>query len=483
MRRILKWLAVLTASLAIIGAILYAFGFRIVMYGGGMPHFQFVRSADAQADAIDAHRAAQRVAPPPPPAGAATLANPAAVPELPKPPGPRKVSDVADPAVAPWPQFRGPYRDGRIRAAIRTDWPAAGLTPMWKQPIGGGYASFAVAGGLAFTIEQRRDEEVVAAYDVMTGREIWTQKWTARFSETMGGDGPRATPTWHDGRLYALGATGEFAALDAATGRPLWRTNILRDARAGNLQWGMAASPLIVGDTVVVLPGGSNGKSVVAYDRRTGKRAWSSLSDRQAYVAPMLATVAGVRQLIVVSASRMIGLSPDKGELLWEYSWTTSYDINAAQPLLVSPTRLFISSGYGQGAAVIEVSAAAGALSAREVWKNVRMKNRFASSVLHDGFIYGFDENILACMDAATGALKWKGGRYGYGELILASGQLIVLSEDGELALVRAAPTAHEELARGPALEGKTWNHPAMDRGILLIRNAQEMAAFDLRLK
>jgi len=194
-------------------------------------------------------------------------------------------------------------------------------------------------------------------------------------------------------------------------------------------------------------------------------------------------TLAGVQQILVVTASRAVGLTTDNGQLLWEFPWPTDMGINAAQPLLVSPTRLFISSGYGQGAAVIELSDAGGALSAREVWKNVRMKNRFASSVLHDGFIYGFDENILACVDAATGALKWKGGRYGYGELILASGQLIVLSEDGELALVRAAPTAHEELARGPALEGKTWNHPAMDRGILLIRNAQEMAAFDLRLK
>ena len=379
---------------------------------------------------------------------------------------------------------RGPRRDGAYtEVAVRTSWPAGGLKPQWKQPIGGGYASFAIARGRAFTIEQRRDQEVVAAYDVVTGRELWTQKYDAAFREVMGGDGPRATPTWSDGLVYSLGALGELRCLDEKTGAVIWRVNILDDNGAANLQWGMSASPLIVDDTVVVLPGGPNGKSVVAYDRRTGRRAWSSLSDRQAYVAPMLATVAGVRQLIVVSASRMIGLSPDKGELLWEYSWTTSYDINAAQPLLVSPTRLFISSGYGQGAAVIEVSAAAGALSAREVWKNVRMKNRFASSVLHDGFIYGFDENILACMDAATGALKWKGGRYGYGELILASGQLIVLSEDGELALVRAAPTAHEELARGPALEGKTWNHPAMDRGILLIRNAQEMAAFDLRLK
>ena len=312
---------------------------------------------------------------------------------------------------------------------------------------------------------------------------MWTQKYDASFREAMGGDGPRATPTWADGVVDSRGALGELRCLDEKTGAVAWRVNILADNDATNLQWGMSASPLIVDETVVVLPGGPNDKSVVAYHRRTGKRAWSALGDRQAYVAPMLATVAGVRQLIVVSASRMAGLSPDKGELLWDYPWTTSYDINAAQPLVVSPTQLFISSGYGQGAAVIEVSHVDGKFSVRETWKNIRMKNRFASSVLHDGFIYGFDENILACVDAATGELKWKGGRYGYGELILASGQLIVLSEDGELALVRASPAAHEELARFPVLDGKTWNHLAMDRGILLVRNAQEMAAFDLRLK
>ena len=302
---------------------------------------------------------------------------------MPSPPGPRKVSDVADPAVAPWPQFRGPHRDGRIRAAIRTDWPASGLTPMWKQPIGGGYASFAVAGGLAFTIEQRRDEEVVAAYDVMTGREIWTQKWKARFSETMGGDGPRATPTWHDGRLYALGATGEFAALDAATGRPLWRTNILRDARASNLQWGMAASPLIVGDTVVVLPGGSNGKSVVAYDRLTGEPRWSAQSDGQAYASPMSVVLADTRQLLVVTGSRVMGLTPDAGELLWAYPWQTMSDINVAQPIVYLDDRVYISSGYGVGAAMLQITKGdGGAFSVKELWRNTRMKNRFASSVI-----------------------------------------------------------------------------------------------------
>ncbi|HJR60565.1 MAG TPA: PQQ-binding-like beta-propeller repeat protein, partial [Vicinamibacterales bacterium] len=389
-----------------------------------------------------------------------------------------------DPKAAPsWADFRGPARDGHYRERpIRTDWPSAGLTPLWKQPVGGGYASFVAAHGRTFTIEQRGGQEVVAAYDVPTGRELWTNAWNAAFRESMGGDGPRATPTWHDGKVYALGGDGELRCLDAATGSMIWRTNILEDAGASNLQWGMSAAPLIVDDTVVVLPGGSGGKSVVAYNRNTGRVAWSAHDDTAAYSSPMLVTIAGVRQILVFSASRLMGITPDRGELLWEFPWTTQYGVNASQPLLLDDRRVFISTGYGTGAAAIELTAAGGGrLSVKELWRTNRMKNQFTSSVLHDGFIYGLDESILACMDASTGELKWKGGRYGYGQIMLASGHLIVLTEGGELALVRATPERHTEIVRFPVLEGKTWNHPAIADGYLLVRNINEMSAFDLR--
>ena len=299
----------------------------------------------------------------------------------------------------------------------------------------------------------------------------------------MGGDGPRATPTYADGFLYALGAQGELRCLDAATGRAVWRTNILDDAGATNVQWGMAAAPLLVDDTVVVHPGGPNGKSVVAYNRKTGVKVWSSQDDAAGYASPVLATIAGVRQILVFSATRLMGLKPDDGSLLWDYPWRTQADINASQPLLIGDNRVFVSSGYGAGAAVVELTRQdAGVIQVREIWRNIRMKNQFTSSVLHEGFIYGLDESILACVDAATGEAKWKGGRYGYGQVLLASGHLIVLTEQGDLVLVRAAPDRHQELARFPALEGKTWNHPAMSDGILLVRNINEMAAFDLRI-
>jgi outer membrane protein assembly factor BamB len=468
---------------------LYQFlNLRIVLDGGGMPHLRFVQPRDRQAERIERHRLAQR-------ASAATAktaevgSSAAATPEARAEP---RISDplggdtktaISIASTLYWTDFRGPNRDGNYRdGPIVADWPAEGLRPIWKQPVGGGYASFVVADGRAFTIEQRGPQEVVAAYDVPTGRELWTNAWTAEFRETMGGDGPRATPTWNDGLLYALGATGELRALDDASGRLVWRTNILTDNGANNLAWGMAAAPLVVDDVVIVLPGGPNGRSVVGYNRATGRRVWSALSDQQAYASPMLVTLNGVRQLLVFSATRLMGLSPVDGTLLWEYPFPTYNGINASQPLVVGGNRVFISASYGAGAAMLELSrGASGGFTVREVWRNNRMKNRFSSSVLKDGIIYGLDEAILAAVDTETGELKWKGGRYGYGQVLLADDNLIVLTEDGDLALVRATPERHEELARFPVLEGKTWNVPALAGGYLLVRNLAEMAAFDLR--
>jgi outer membrane protein assembly factor BamB len=381
-----------------------------------------------------------------------------------------------------WPDFRGPNRDGRYQGVgIRTAWPPQGLPKLWKQPIGLGYASFVVADGRAFTIEQRRRQEVVSAYDVETGRELWTHGWSGEFVESMGGDGPRATPTYHDGRIYALGALGEFRCLDARTGALVWRRDILADSGATNLSWGMAGAPLVVDDTVVVLPGGPRGKSVAAYNRQTGAPVWTALDDQQAYASPMLVTLRGVRQILVVSASRAIGLTVENGRVLWEYPWSNYNGITVAQPLVLGDDRVFLSAAYGHGAAAFEVIREGAVFSTRTLWQNTRMKNKFTSSVLHQGYIYGLDEAILACLDAATGELKWKAGRYGYGQIMLAGDHLIVLAEDGDIALVRATPEKHEELARFAAISGKTWNHPIIVGGRLIVRNLREMAAFDIR--
>jgi outer membrane protein assembly factor BamB len=350
---------------------------------------------------------------------------------------------------------------------------------VWKQPVGVGHASFVVADGKAYTIEQRRSQEVVAAYDMNNGRELWTQKWNAAYTDETG-DGPRATPTWDAGRIYALGATGELRCLDANSGAVIWGKNILSDNQAKNLPWAMAASPLIVDDKVIVLPGGTSGKSVVAYNKNSGAPVWRVLNDTQAYVSPMLVELAGRRQIVVVSASRVVGLAPENGALLWEYPWNTDMGINVSQPVIVDRNRFFISSGYGKGAALVEVKGSGNSFTASTVWENNNMKNKFNSSVLHNGYVYGLDEGILVCLDVNTGERKWKNGRYGYGQIILAGSHLIVTSDQGDVALVKATPDAYTEVARFTAVPGKTWNYPALAGGRLLVRNSTEMAAYDI---
>lgn len=383
-----------------------------------------------------------------------------------------------------WTDFRGPRRDGRYdEQPILTNWPGAGLREIWRQPCGGGYASFVVADGRAFTIEQRRERESVTAYDVATGRELWAHAYPAEFSESMGGDGPRATPTWHDGRVYSLGAKGEFCCLDAATGRLLWRKDVLGEARSKNLYFALSTSPLIVNDKVVVLsgdPDGGSGKTVLAYDSRTGQPAWSALNEKLAYASPMLVTLAGERQLLIVASKRVVGLKPEGTGSLWKFPWLVQYDNGIAQPVLVSSNRFLLSAGYGGGCALVEIAGEGGKFTARQLWKNQNLKNKFNSSVFHDGFIYGLDEGILTCLDASTGARRWKDGRYGYGQVLLASGHLVVLTGEGELVLVRATPEKLAEVSRFQAIGGKTWNHPAIAGGKILVRNAVEMACFDI---
>jgi len=254
--------------------------------------------------------------------------------------------------------------------------------------------------------------------------------------------------------------------------------NILQDNRSQNLPWGMSASPLIVDDKVIVLPGGQHNSSVVAYDKKTGAPAWKALDDVQAYTSPMLVNLAGRRQALVVSATRVVGLDPNTGSLIWDFPWQTANGINSAQPVLVSGDQFFISAGYGHGAALIEVRRSGEQFLARALWETTAMKNKFNTSVYYEGNIYGMDESILTCIDARTGERRWKQGRYGYGQLLLAGDTLIVLTESGELVLVKATPSQHSELARFQAISGKTWNHPALAAGRLLVRNGNEMACF-----
>ncbi len=446
----------MVATVAVV-VIAWMNGVRVELDGGNLPRLARYNE-EAHFEALETDRAARSVTPEP------TTA----------PPIDRRPETL-------WPAYRGEARDGTYDYGIQTDWPDDGLPLLWHQPIGGGYASFVAADNRLFTIEQRRNREVVTAYEAATGHELWAHGWETLFQEMMGGDGPRATPTWDGGRLFALGASGELRALDAETGELRWRTNILEDAGATNLTWAMAASPLVVDGLVVVLPGGGNGRSVAAYDAETGTIVWTALSDVQGYAAPMLVELAGVRQILVVTAARVLGLTVGSGALLWEHPWVTSSGPpNISMPVLIGGDQLFLSAGYGHGGALIDITATGGELSARERWRTNRMKNRFATSVLYNGHLYGLDESILACIDAETGELAWKGGRYGHGQLLLADGHLVVLTERGEVVLVRATPNGHDERARFTAIRGKTWNTPTIADGRLFVRNTTEMAAFDI---
>jgi outer membrane protein assembly factor BamB len=437
------------------------------------------RSNDEHYAKLESNRQEQAAQPAP-----SVTASPSPSPTASASPSPGQPPDTATASSRNyWTNFRGPRRDGKYdEAGVKTNWPASGLPVLWKHPVGVGHASFVVADGKAYTIEQRRSQEVVAAYDINNGRELWTQKWNAEYSDSTG-DGPRATPTWDQGRIYALGATGELRCLDANNGSVIWGKNILTENQAGNLQWAQSASPLIVDDKVVVLPGGSNGKSVVAYNKMTGAPVWKALNDTQAYVSPMLVELGGRRQIVVVSSNRVVGLAPENGKLLWSHPWETDMGINVSQPIVVDRNRFFISSGYGKGAALVELKGGGDSFTASTIWENKNMKNKFNSSVLHNGYVYGLDEGILVCLDVNTGERKWKDGRYGYGQIILAGNHLIVTSDQGEVALVKASPDAYTEVARFEALKGQTWNYPAIASGRLLVRNSSEMAAYDISAK
>jgi outer membrane protein assembly factor BamB len=481
MRRGVRPLARIAGTLGIcvvaIAELFAVYGMRLE-WNGAMTvsgvSFETRRQRDARLEASRARQRAEEPAPVPAPA-AAPLESARAVAT----PVPARTSERVPPAY--WTDFRGPDRAGvYAETQIETDWPAAGLPRLWKQPVGGGYASFTVGEGRAYTIEQRRDREAIAAYDIETGRELWAFAYPALFDEILGGAGPRATPVYHDGLIYSLGAKGDLYCLWAKTGKPKWSKNILADNSAGNQRWGMAASPLIVDGMVVVTPGGAPGRSMVAYDRLSGARVWRALDDRAGYTSPILATLAGRRQIVWISGQRAVGLAPENGALLWEYAFPGQMDMNCSQPVVVDEAHVLLSSAQGPGAALLEITQTGETYAARAVWQNNRMKNKFNSSVLYQGFIYGLDEAILACIDPKTGDLKWKGGRYGYGQLLLAGGYLVVVTEEGDVVLVRATPEGHREMARFSAIEGRTWNIPAIDNGLLLVRNSSQMACFRL---
>jgi outer membrane protein assembly factor BamB len=386
---------------------------------------------------------------------------------------------------AAWPGFRGPRRDGVVAGVqIGTDWSASPPVRMWKRPIGPGWSSFAVQGDRLYTQEQRGEDEVVACYKVTTGEPVWRHRDSARFWESNAGAGPRGTPTLADGRVYAFGGTGIVNALDAGSGVVIWSRNAASDTGAKLPDWGFSSSPLVVDDLVVVAAAGH----LAAYDAATGNPRWYGPKSGWGYSSPHLATLDGVRQVLLLNGAGAIGVSPEDGKVLWEHKWPGD---GIVQPGLTADGDVLIgtATGMGEGAGIgmrrIAVTQGPDAWNVQERWTTTGIKPYFNDFVLHEGHAYGFDGSLLACVNLEDGARRWKGGRYGAGQLVLLPEQdlLLVLSEQGELALVKASPDQFTEVAaRIPAIEGKTWNHPVLAGDVLLARNAEEMTAFRLVL-
>jgi outer membrane protein assembly factor BamB len=375
-----------------------------------------------------------------------------------------------------WPLYRGARLDGTSGEPVLTAWQGGRLEPLWRIPVGDGYAGISVAAGKVFTLEQRGRQETAVAYDAASGRELWVNAWPGEFKSFLGGNGPRSTPSYQEGRLFVAGALGEVRALDAETGKLLWRRD-LRQERGQTVRWGNAWSPLPGGDLVYVQPN-SKPAALSALDSSTGKPRWQALDEEAAYTTPMLVELGGVRQLLAVTAERAAGVEPMSGKVLWSHPWKTDHGINVAQPVVVEGRQVLLSAGYGHGSLLLEVRCPDGSCSARPVWENRNLKSKFNSPVLWKGHVYGLDEGILTCIELASGSRRWKGGRYGYGQLILASGHLVVTTEHGDVALVEASPDGYREKASFHALDGKTWNMPALAGGVLYVRNEKEMAAF-----
>jgi len=377
-----------------------------------------------------------------------------------------------------WPGFRGPERDGIIRKVkIETNWSASPPIELWRRPVGPGWSSFSVHGDLFYTQEQRGEHEVVSCYQVSSGLLIWKHSDTARFWESNGGAGPRGTPTLSNGRVYTLGGTGIVNVLNAIDGSLVWSRNAASDTETKVPMWGFSGSPLVMDDIVIVSVAGS----LIAFDLATGGPRWSNPAGGDCYSSPHLVQIDSITQILLQNEAGIISVKPADGILLWEHTWPGAPIV---QPTLTANGDILISVDERNGVRRISVTHEANGWNVEERWTSNRIKPYFNDSVVHNGHVFGFDGPRLSCIDLNDGARKWKGGRYGRGQFVLLADQnmLLVLSEKGDLALVKAVPEQFTELARVPAITGKTWNHPVLVGDILLVRNAQEMAAFRLSL-
>lgn len=383
-----------------------------------------------------------------------------------------------------WIEFRGPTRDGTVVGLkIASDWKQSPPKLVWRTRVGPAWSSMILVNGLLFTQEQNGETEVVSCFDAATGNRVWLHEDRERFEEQLGGIGPRATPTFANGRIYSLGGRGKLNCLDAATGTKVWSRDIVVDASAKLPTWGFSGSPLVVNNRVIVFAGGEKEHALVAYDEISGEIVWKKPAGLESYSSPQLMTIAGQPQILFLGDKQLSGYEPESGKPLWSYDSTAGYGRPVVQPRLVGDSQLLVSFIPDAGITRIEVKHQGDDWKASESWNSKAIKPDFSDFVHHEGYLYGFDGSLFCCVNLATGKRQWKGGRYGAGQVLLLVDQplLLVLTEQGELVLVGVNPEKHTELSRFQAIEGKTWNHPAISNNKLFVRNAEEMACFELQ--
>lgn len=392
------------------------------------------------------------------------------------------VADLSQATRQDFPQFLGPHRAAVLAApTFDTNWTQRPPRLLWRQPIGAGWSSFAVVGDYCVTQEQRGEKEYVACYELKTGKLVWTHSDPGRFSHSMSGDGPRSTPTIHAGHVYTLGALGRLNCLDGRSGKRLWSHDIVKENKAELPHWGKSCSPLLVDGLVIVSAGGTYGRSLVAYDERSGKQVWHAGDAPASYASPRLAELGGVRQILMVNARSVAGHATKDGRLLWEFAWPGEQP-KVPDAVAIDDEHVFISAGYGLGCKLLRLTRADdGKQTAGVDWQSNKLKPKFTNVVVRDGFVYGLDDGkALVCLDLAGGKRRWVGGRYGHGQILLVNNVIVAQAESGELAAVSATPERFHEFGRFAALDGQTWNNPVVAGRFLLVRNAAEAACYEL---
>lgn len=388
--------------------------------------------------------------------------------------------------VAPgeWNQWLGPNRDGKSpESGLLREWPAGGPEKVWQiGSLGAGYSSLAIAEGRLFTQGLKNGKQVLIALDVSTGQTIWETPHGQRYSNGRG-DGPRGTPTVDGNRVYALGGDGNLVCAAATTGAIIWEKHLLKTYGGRNIRWGISESPLVDGSRVIVNAGGP-GASIVALDRETGAELWKTQSDKAGYSSAVAAVIDGVRHYIVFTGNAAVGVLAENGELLWRYNPVSNSTANIATPI-VRDNRVFLSSSYGTGCALLHLKGTGKSIHASEVYFNRDMRNHYSSSILLDGVLYGFSSRILTAMHFETGEVAWRDRSIGKGQLIYADRRLYILSEDGDVALIDPDPSGYREISRFEigSRNFPTWTLPVISDGRLYLRDQELLYAYSIKAR